>query len=121
MRRAPPHELADHPCILDVDEAAILCKLESRIDSAADPSWLNSEQTNDPPTVPRRAGMVAQLADRDRRVAKQIDEPTGLLPAGTGGFAYAEIMHIRLPIGVALTLEEIMGRDRRQPKNLFRE
>jgi hypothetical protein len=70
--RALPPELAGHPSTLYVNESAIVAKLDPWIESFADPEWLTESQTGDPAAAARRAGMLAQLGDLNRKIANLI-------------------------------------------------
>jgi site-specific DNA recombinase len=66
--RALPHDLADHPRTLYVNENAILSRLDPWIESFADPAWLAESQTKDSVAASRLAGLRTQLGELDRKV-----------------------------------------------------
>lgn len=70
--RALPAHLGDHPATVYINETAILDRLDSWIESFADPDWLAESQATDPGGAARLAGMRAQLADLDRKIANLV-------------------------------------------------
>lgn len=71
--RALPPELADHPRTIYVNEQDILAKLDPWIASLADPAWLAESQSTDPVAAAKRAGLLSQLSDLDRRINNLLD------------------------------------------------
>jgi DNA invertase Pin-like site-specific DNA recombinase len=100
--RALPPELADHPSTLYVNESAIVARLDTWIESFADPAWLTMSQVEDPAAAARRSGVLAQLCELDRKIAHLINaiesgsDPRPLMDQLTQRSAEREAMKVRL-------------------------
>ena len=108
--RALPPELADHPPTLYVNEGAIVARLDPWIESFADGSWLTESQLGDPAAAARRAGMLAQLRDIDRKIANLVAaiesgrDPSVLLDQLARRNAEREALKTRLAVGAGASL-----------------